>query len=172
MAGFEPGLIGKARLTEPLSGTQEGLPRRVLFACNMNAVRSPMAAAMLRKLTGGQVDVQSAGVHAGQLNGFAVAVMAEKGVDISAHEPQTFGDLEEDDFDLIITMTPEAHHNALELTRNNPKAIVEFWPTTDPTVAEGRGSREQVLEVYRALRDELWARIKQRLQDYVESAGQ
>ncbi|MGB0920484.1 MAG: low molecular weight phosphatase family protein [Alphaproteobacteria bacterium] len=165
MAGFAPDLVGRARRTEPIHEVDKkrGL-RSILFACNMNAVRSPMAAAIARHLADDDVRVESAGVKAGEVNGFAIAALAERDIDISAHEPKTFADLEETDFDLIVTMTPEAQHNAMELTRAHA-AIVEFWPTIDPTVAEGRGSREQVMDVYRELRDQLWARIEDRLKD-------
>src|SRR6202042_1481628 len=137
-------------------------PLAVLFACGLNAIRSPMAAAMLRQMLGPSIYVGSAGVRKGEPDPFAVAVMAEIGLDISRHKPQTFeelDDLEGLNFDLIITLAPEAHHRALEITRTN--AIdVEYWPTADPSAAEG--SREQRLEAYREARDQLLARIRQR----------
>jgi protein-tyrosine-phosphatase len=137
-------------------------PLAVLFACGLNSMRSPMAAALFSQIFGRAVYVGSAGVRKGELDPFAVAVMAEIGLDISRHKPVTFEELEDLEglnFDLIVTLAPEAHHRALELTRTS--AIdVEYWPTTDPTVAEG--SREQRLEAYRELRDQLLARIRQR----------
>ena len=137
-------------------------PQAVLFACGLNAVRSPMAAALCKHLFGADTYVASAGVRQGELDPFAVAVMDELGHDISKHKPMTFEELEDWEglnFDLIITLSPEAHHKAIELTRT-VAAAVEYWPTTDPTDAEG--SREQRLDAYRAVRDQLMARIKAR----------
>jgi protein-tyrosine-phosphatase len=137
-------------------------PSAVLFACGLNAIRSPMAAAMLRQMLGSSSYVASAGVRKGEPDPFAVAVMAEIGLDISRHKPVTFeelDDLEGLNFDLIVTLAPEAHHRALEITRTNA-VDVEYWPTPDPSVAEG--SREQRLEAYRAVRDQLLAHIRER----------
>jgi len=137
-------------------------PLAVLFACSFNAIRSPMAAAMLRQMLGSSIYVGSAGVRKGEPDPFAVAVMAEIGLDISRHKPVTFeelDDLEGLNFDLIVTLAPEAHHRALEITRTNA-VDVEYWPTPDPSVAEG--SREQRLEAYRAVRDQLLAHIRER----------
>ncbi len=137
-------------------------PQAVLFACGMNAVRSPMAAGIFRELFGKTIYVGSAGVQRGELDPFAVAAMAELGIDIARHKPHTFEELEELEglnFDLIVTLSPRAHHKALELTRTIA-AEVEYWPTHDPTGIEG--SREQRLDAYREVRDELMARIRAR----------
>lgn len=137
-------------------------PQAVLFACGMNAIRSPMAAGLFRQLYGKTLYVASAGVNKGHLDPFAVAVMEEVGVDIARHKPMTFEDLDELEglnFDLIVTLSPPAHHKALELTRTSA-AQVEYWPTADPTVVDG--SREQRLEAYRAVRDQLLAHIRER----------
>jgi protein-tyrosine-phosphatase len=137
-------------------------PQAVLFACGQNAVRSPMAAALARHLFGRSVYVGSAGVRKGELDHFAAAAMEEIGLDIGKHRPMTFEELEDWEglnFDVIITLAPEAHHKALELTRTLA-ADVEYWPTPDPTIIEG--SREQRLDAYRAVRDELMLRIKER----------
>ena len=134
-------------------------PQAVLFACGLNAVRSPMAASLFKRLFGASVYVASAGVRKGDLDPFSVAVMEEVGQDISRHKPMTFEELEDWEglnFDLIVTLSPEAHHKAIELTRT-VAADVEYWPTPDPTDAEG--SREQRLDAYRAVRDQLLARI-------------
>jgi protein-tyrosine-phosphatase len=139
----------------------QGLPGAVLFACTMNAVRSPMAAAMLRHLAGRRVYVESAGVRAGGFDQFAVAVMDEIGIDISAHKPHTLRELYDTSFDVIVTLSPEAHHQALELTRTMA-VDVEYWPTFDATVMIGHGSREQIIQSYRAVRDQLFQRIKRR----------
>lgn len=137
-------------------------PQSVLFACALNSLRSPMAAGLLRQMMPGSVYVGSAGARTDQLDPFAVEVMAEIGVDISGHRPMTFAELDDWEglnFDLIVTLSPEAHHAALELTRTLA-ADVEYWPTPDPTAAEG--SREQRLDAYREVRDQLAARIRAR----------
>ena len=137
-------------------------PLAVLFACGQNSIRSPMAAALFSQIFGRAIYVGSAGVRKGEPDPFAVAVMDEIGLDISKHKPVTFEELEEWEglnFDLIITLAPEAHHRALEITRTN--AIdVEYWPTADPSVAEG--SREQRLDAYRDTRDQLTTRLRER----------
>ena len=95
-------------------------PQAVLFACGFNSVRSPMAASLLQQMFPHALYVKSAGVKKGELDPFAVAVMAELGQDISTHKPMTFEELDDWEglnFDLIITLSPEAHHKALELTR-------------------------------------------------------
>jgi protein-tyrosine-phosphatase len=137
-------------------------PHAVLFACGFNAVRSPMAAGLFKQVCGKSVYVASAGVQKGELDPFAVAAMEELGIDISRHKPIDFeelDDLEGLSFDLIITLSPPAHHKALELTRTLA-ADVEYWPTVDPTGIEG--SREQKLDAYRELRDALMANIRAR----------
>jgi protein-tyrosine-phosphatase len=134
----------------------------VLFACGLNSVRSPMAASLLRELSGDAVYVGSAGVRRGELDPFAVAAMGEVGLDIGKHRPMTFEELEDWEglnFDLIVTLSPEAHHRALELTR--AMAVdVEYWPTADPSAVEG--TREQRLDAYRDIREQLRKRIHQR----------
>lgn len=125
----------------------------------MNAVRSPMAAAMLRHLTRGRVHVESAGVRAGSLDPLAVEAMEEIGLQIGKHSPRRFEDVEDGSFDLVITLSPEAQHKAMELTRT-AATRVEYWPTLDPTAIEG--SREQRLAAYRMVRDQLMARLRAR----------
>ncbi len=143
-------------------GARPGRPQAVLFACGLNSVRSPMAAGLLKQLYGTALYVASAGVRKGELDPFAVAAMDELGIDIASHRPMTFEELDDWEglnFDLIVTLAPEAHHRALELTRT-AAVEVEYWPTSDPTVQEG--SREQRLDAYRAVRDQLMARIRNR----------
>lgn len=133
----------------------------MLFACQMNAVRSPMAAALLRQMFP-SLRVASVGVAPGELDPFAVTVMEEAGIDISRHRPidfENYEDLEGLDFDLIVTLSPGAHHKAISLSHRIP-AKIEYWPTPDPTATEG--NREQRLGAYRAVRDELTTRIKER----------
>jgi len=127
----------------------------------MNSVRSPMAAAILRHLAGRRVYVASAGVRAGGPDAFAAPVMEEIGIDITQHTPHTLRDLYDTSFDLIVTLSPEAHHQALELTRTMA-VEVEYWPTFDATGMIGYASREQILQAYRDVRDQLFARIKRR----------
>src|SRR5277367_6730902 len=134
-------------------------PQAVLFACGLNSVRSPMAAALFKHLFGRVTYVGSAGVRKGELDPFAVAAMEEVGLDIAKHRPITLEDLEGLNFDLIVTLAPEAHHRALDLTRRLA-LDVEYWPTADPTIAEG--NREQRLDAYREVRDQLMRRIRQR----------
>jgi len=135
------------------------VPSAVLFACGMNAVRSPMAAAITRHLFPHSVYVASAGVREGEADPFVTAVMEEIGIDLSGHRPTTFEDLADTSFDLVVSLAPEAHHKALELTRTNA-FDAEYWPTEDPTLASG--SRDQRLDAYRRVRDSLMQRIKQR----------
>jgi protein-tyrosine-phosphatase len=140
--------------------SQEGAKEAaVLIACTMNAVRSPMAAALLRHLTRGRLYVESAGVRAGALDPMAVEAMEEIGLEIGKHRPRRFEDVEDGSFDLVITLSPEAQHKAMELTRT-ASTQVEYWPTQDPTAVEG--SREQRLAAYRAVRDQLMERLKAR----------
>ncbi|MDO9561471.1 MAG: low molecular weight phosphatase family protein [Bradyrhizobium sp.] len=137
-------------------------PQAVLFACGLNSVRSPMAASLLQQMFPQALYVKSAGVRKGELDPFAVAAMAELGHDISQHKPTTFEELDDWEglnFDLIVTLSPEAHHKALELTRTMA-VDVEYWPTHDPTGADG--NREQKLQAYREVCDSLSMRIRKR----------
>ena len=146
-------------------------PQSVLFACAMNSVRSPMAESLLQQMFPQGLYVRSAGVRKGELDPFAIAVMAELGQDISTHKPQTFEELEDWEglnFDLIITLAPEAHHKALDLTRTLA-ADVEYWPTVDPTTTEG--SREQKLAAYREVCDGLLLRIRRRFAKVGAASG-
>ena len=113
----------------------------------------------MKHLHGRRVFVDSVGVRTGPLDDFAVAVMDEIGIDITRHKPKSFEDLEDDSFDLIISLSPEAQHKAVDMTRALA-AEVEFWNTFDPSVVEG--SRETRLEAYRQVRDQLMRRLLQR----------
>ncbi|MGH6670608.1 MAG: low molecular weight phosphatase family protein [Xanthobacteraceae bacterium] len=140
----------------------QSAPLAVLFACGLNSVRSPMAAGLFSQIFGRAIYVGSAGVRKGELDPFAIAVMAEIGIDISRHKPITFEEMEEWEglnFDLIITLAPEAHHRALKLTRTSA-VDVEYWPT--PDLAGLEGNRTQRLDAYRDLRDQLLGRIRER----------
>ena len=136
-----------------------GLPGSVLFCCTHNSIRSPMAEALLKYFHGRRIFVDSVGVRASEIDGFVVAAMDEIGIDLSKHRSKTFEDLEDTSFDLIISLSPEAQHSAVEMTRTMA-CDVEFWPTMDPSLVEG--SREERLEAYRDVRDTLMARIRER----------
>jgi protein-tyrosine-phosphatase len=137
-------------------------PIAVLFLCGHNIVRSPMAASLAGHLYGHTLRVGSAGVRKEDPDPFVAAVMDEIGIDLSRHRPKSLEEMleyEDFDYDLVISLTPEAHHAALEFTRSHP-VEVEYWPTEDPTLAEG--NREQRLDAYRAVRDQLMKRIRER----------
>jgi protein-tyrosine-phosphatase len=136
-----------------------GIPSAVLFCCTQNAIRSPMAEGMLKQLLGKRIYVDSVGVRAGELDPFAVAAMDEIGIDLSKHKSKTFDTLEDTSFDLIISLSPEAQHKAVDMTRTMA-CEVEFWNTFDPSIIEG--SREQRMDAYRDVRDRLMERIRER----------
>lgn len=134
-------------------------PRSILFLCGMNAIRSPMAEVLARVTLPPGTFLASAGVRAGQRDPFVDAVLQERGLSLGDRQPQRLDDLEDIYFDLIVTLAPEAHHAALELTRS--LAIeVEYWPTADPSIATG--TRERIMDAYRDVRDRLQARIVER----------
>lgn len=141
------------------SGISGGLPGAVLFACTENAIRSPMAAALYKAAYGDRSYVQSAGIRRGEIKPFMVEVTGEIGLDLSHHKPQTLADLQDSLFDIIITLSPEAHHQAMEMTRTMA-VDVEYWPVMDPTLIEG--NREQRLAAYRDCRDILQKKIAMR----------
>ena len=135
------------------------LPDAVMFCCTLNSVRSPMAEGILKQLMGAKIYVDSVGARDGETDPMMVEVMKEIGVDMSGHNPKTFDELEDTSFDLIIALSPEAQHHAVELTRTMA-CDVEFWNTFDPTIIEG--SREQRLDAYRQVRDQLRQRLAKR----------
>jgi protein-tyrosine-phosphatase len=137
------------------------LPTSVLFACNHNAVRSPMAEGLAKHYYGHAIYFDSVGLLSQEVNGYAISVMAEIGIDISNHKGKTFDQLHDTSFDLIITMTTQAQHLALDLTRSISMEV-EYWPTYDPTAV--RGQREDILKEYRISRDYLIDKVKQRFQ--------
>lgn len=136
------------------------LPSAVLFACTMNSIRSPMAEGLLKFLQGDRIFIDSVGVRPVEVDGFSVAVMDEIGIDISKHNPKSFEDLEDSYFDLVIPLSPEAQHKALEMTRVMA-CDVEFWNTFDPSLIESE-DRETILDAYRQVRDQLMDRLKSR----------
>ena len=135
------------------------LPSAVLFCCTMNAVRSPMAEGIMKRIHGKRIYVYSVGVRRGEPDPFVAQVMDEIGIDLSKHRPRLFEELEDDSFDVVVSLSPEAQHKAVDLTRTNA-CEVEYWPTFDPTLVEG--SRDVRLEAYRTVRDELERHIRKR----------
>lgn len=125
----------------------------------MNAVRSPMAETLARSLLPGTY-VASAGIRPGERDPFVDAVLGEVGLSLGRHAPHSLDELEDDYFDLIVTLAPEAHHAALELTRSMAVDVM-YWPTPDPSVATG--TRDQILHSYREVREHLKLLIEKRL---------
>lgn len=134
-------------------------PGAVLFACTSNSIRSPMAEGLLKHLLGHRIYVDSVGVRTVELDPFAVEAMEEIGIDISRHRAKTFDDLEDSSYDLIVSLSPEAQHQAVELTRTMA-CEVEYWNTLDPSLIEG--NRAVRLDAYRGVRDQLRKRIEAR----------
>jgi len=135
-------------------------PSAVLFACTMNSIRSPMAEGILKFLHGTRIYVDSVGARSLDIDGYAITVMDEIGIDISTHRPKTFDELEDSYFDLVIPLSPQAQHKAVEMTRVMAVDI-EFWNTFDPSIIEDE-SREVKLDAFRQVRDELMIKIKDR----------
>ena len=136
------------------------LPGAVLFACARNRTRSPMAAALMRSRFGHLVHVDCCGIRVGAgLDPMMIQVLDEIGVSVVSDAPKTFEQLDDGSFDLVVSLTPDAQHRAAQMLRGRSVEI-EFWPTYDPTDAEGQ--RDQVLEGYRLLRDHLDRRIRER----------
>ena len=135
-------------------------PSAVLFACNLNRVRSPMAAALLRRRFGDAIVAESCGLRpAEDIDPFVVAVMDELGLDLEHYRPKGFDEVGDVAFDLVVSLTPEAQHRAVEMSRDRPVEI-EYWPTFDPTLADG--SREARMAAYREVRDALAVKIAER----------
>jgi len=142
-----------------LRGAQVAMPASVLYLCNHNIIRSPMAEALTRNSFGSTVFAASAGVRTGDPDPFVGAVMSELGIDLQERTPQALEHLEDTWFDLIVTLSPTAHHIALQRQYVDAEEI-EYWPAGDPTVVQG--SRQQVLSAYRDVRDRLQERILER----------
>lgn len=138
------------------------LPQSVLFCCDHNAVRSPMAEAMMKAFYGHDAYVQSAGVRGSlEVDGFSVAVCEELGLELSRHRTRSFEEMQEwgDDltgFDLIVALSPASLRMAQELTRH-AHVEVEYWPVLDPTDLGTR--REEKLDAYRQTRDQIRDRL-------------
>lgn len=150
-----------ANIALPSSPAPLERPHSVLFICNFNAVRSPMAEGLTKYFCGHQIFTDSVGIRAEEkcANPFAIAVMEEIGLDISAHRPKRYEDLMDSSFDLVVTLSPEAQHKAIDLTRTLD-CQVEYWPTLDPTAV--LGNRENIISAFRQTRDMITDRIKRR----------
>jgi protein-tyrosine-phosphatase len=141
-------------------------PQSILFLCGMNSIRSPMAEALARSLLPSDFFISSAGVIKGEPDPFVAAILEERGLSLPAYEPHALDELGDDYFDIIVSLSPEAHERALEMTR--AQAVeVEYWPSPDPSTTTG--TRTQILDAYRGVRDALEARIRQRFGDKITS---
>ena len=138
------------------------VPGSVLFVCSENALRSPMAEAMVKTYFGDRVYVDSIGVRDGALDPMAVAVMQEMDIDLSGHRPKRLDDLLDTSFDIVVTLSPEAHQQALDMMRNEAIEVV-FWSISDPSVVEG--NRDVRLAAYRDVRDTLKALIEEKFRE-------
>lgn len=145
--------------TKPAGHGSKKVPSSVLYVCRMNAIRSPMAEYLTREVFGKAIYAKSAGTVAGDRDPFAEAVMAERGIALEGHTPTALDELSDSYFDLVVTLSPEAHHRALELTRSQ-SVEVEYWPIMDPSIVAG--SREQILAAYRQVRNSLERKIRER----------
>ena len=144
------------------AGAKGGAPRRpgsILFLCGQNAIRSPMAEALATAHLPPTVLVRSAGIVRGERDGFVDAVIAERGLPLPSHDPRSLEDMEDDLVDLIVTLSGAARERAAEWARTAP-VEVEHWPIDDPSLVTGK--REQRIEAYRAVRDEIERRIVER----------
>jgi protein-tyrosine-phosphatase len=131
--------------------------KKVLFVCNMNSVRSPMAAAILAREGAPEVAADSAGVYEGGADPFVASVLDEIGVSLGDYEPKSLSDVDVSRFDVVIALTPEA---AAEARRLLPASRIEFWPTDNPS--DVRGGDDALFNAYRSVRDELRSRIRAR----------
>lgn len=133
-------------------------PQSVLYVCGKNSIRSPIAEALTRKMFP-DIYVASAGVVKGERDPFAACVISEDGLSLDTHNPRGLEELSDGFFDLVITLTPQAHHAVLDEMRSF-SVDVEYWPTPDPALT--MGSREQILDAYRNIRETLKQRIFER----------
>ena len=141
----------------------KNLPSAILFACTLNAIRSPMAAAIMHHKYGHKVYVASAGISAGDPDPFIGIIMDEIGIDLKKHRPHSFEDLEDSAFDLLVTLSAEAKTKA-DLMSRTMAIEVENWPVADPSTTQG--SREQILDAYRSVRDDLVRRVNERFKAF------
>ena len=142
-------------------GKKQQLPDAVLFACNQNAIRSPMAESILKHILGDRIYVDSCGLVASEIDPFVLAVMDEINIDLSRHKAKSFDNLADTSFNLIVALTPESLECANEFTRAISVAV-EYWPTSNPS--ETTGNREHKLDAYRRVRDDLIKQIQKRFE--------
>ncbi len=135
-------------------------PKSILFVCNQNSVRSPMAYGLAEAYCKRRIYVDSAGLIAGPLDGFSVAALGELDIDISEHESKTLKDIKVKDFDLIVALTTQTYERLLTMLQGTDVAL-EFWPTSDPCKIEGK--REEILDGFRKVRDKLRTQIRARV---------
>lgn len=147
-------------MSDPIDIVPAGEIGSILFACNVNAVRSAMAEAMVKVAFPGKIFVDSCGVEPGEPDGFAIAVMTELGYDMTAHQPKSFEELDYEFYDVLISFSPEADARARELTRNMECETI-YWPVDN--LADLRGSREERLRAYRAVRDDIAVKLSRYL---------
>nr|WP_281374751.1 low molecular weight phosphatase family protein [Aureimonas mangrovi] len=143
---------------EAVVGQNGARPGSVLFVCGMNAIRSPMAEAIAHSILPPSVYVASAGVKCGERDPFVDVILAENGLSLGDFRPRALEELADGYFDLIVTMSPEAHHVALDRTGTDSVAV-EFWPMPDPSVVAG--SRGQILDAYR----DVYRRIEEKIEE-------
>ena len=129
----------------------------ILFACNINAVRSAMAEAMIKVTYPGKIFADSCGVSPGNPDGFAIAVMEEIGIDMNTHRPKSFDDLDSAFYDVIVSFSPEAHEAALALTQSLDCETL-YWPIDN--LANLTGSRDERLRAYRHVRDAIQGKLE------------
>lgn len=134
--------------------------KKILFLCTENAARSPMAEAMLKKAAAGTA-VFSAGVTSTQTNPFAIAVMREQGIDLFPHESRTYEELGESGFDLIVALSRPAWDKAREIAGTTGAAL-EYWDLPDPPSLTGHEKRDQIIDAYRRLGDDIARHIRNR----------
>lgn len=144
------------------------VPKSVLFVCNMNQIRSPMAEFLTKDIFGSRIYAQSAGLFKGDPDGFMQAVMQERGIDVSGHEPESLDDLDDHFVDLVITLAGQAHDGTVDFFKDEA-VDVEYWDIENPSIAVGR--RDDVLAAYRQTRDELERRIKERFAAVTPNGG-
>ena len=140
----------------------------VLYVCNLNAVRSPMAEALTKSICGKSVYVDSAGLEPSERDGFAISVLKEIGIDMTEDLPLDLEEIDIGSFDVVICLTEEAYERVKERVKGQAVSV-EFWPTRDPFANAG-GSREQRLAAYRELRDDLRDKIERRFKSREKSA--
>ena len=131
----------------------------ILFVCQRNALRSPIAQALAKHLYINIINSQSAGLFPENIDPFAAAIMSEIGIDIAHHKPNTIENALKQKFQHIISLAPEAHHKILSSIENTDNIKIQYWPTLDPSMIHG--NREQKIHAYRQVREQLKQKIKQ-----------